>query len=91
MRWSHLFAIVLLCAFLEGISGQNDNEVYGVRWFLGDHFQFTRPDQISNEYYVLMFNTDQPLQGDLFLMVNNTRFSCSSSFLTTKSVEDHHS
>ena len=65
-------------------------EVYGVRWFLGEHFEFTSSSNDKNEYYVVMFNSDTPLEGDLLLVINRTRFTCSSTFLSTKALEDHH-
>lgn len=58
-----MFNCVLSFILLTFIHSQHNNtqlpEVYGVRWFLGEHFQFTTNYvDDNNEFFVLIFNSD---------------------------------
>jgi len=62
-----------------------------VRWFLGEHYQFTIKENDQNaDYFIVMFNSDEEIFGDLDVLIANTRFTCSTKFISTEAVTDHH-
>lgn len=57
-----LASIIFILLFLSSYQQQSNDstpEIYGVRWALGKHYEFTINVNPDNEYYVLMFNSDQ--------------------------------
>ncbi len=63
-----LLCVLFLLAY-EALADHNDTHdaqptIYGVRWFLGNHFAYTITDNSDNtEYFVLMFNSDTVFDG----------------------------
>ena len=65
-----LFVMLMaMCAVGQGNSTEVP-EIYGVRWALGQHYQFTIGTNPNNEYYVVIFNSDSPISGELFLTIS---------------------
>ena len=53
-------------------------ELYGVRWFLGNHFTNPHsPKNINNNYYILCFNSEGKFAEDVYIEIASSTFTCS--------------
>lgn len=57
-------AAIVMLLIICAVGQKNETilpEIYGVRWALGQHYQFTVRSNPNNEYYVVIFNSDTPI------------------------------
>jgi hypothetical protein len=94
LKYHKLLSFILFLACLCQAEAEQESSIpsiYGVRWFLGDHFTYSTSDNSDNtEYFMLMFNSDIHLEGELNILIEKNRFTCTESSLTTKEFTIHH-
>ena len=62
---------------------QSHGSIYGVRWSLADRFSYYSvahvvPENPNQNYYALCFNSDSRLDGDVYIKIRSTSYTCSN-------------